>query len=190
MLVEHFFRRGSNLKGPHGSGSSTRHLDDLEVQTGGVFYYNISAASKGECYVCNGDIYHNMRGSEWCNLGQIQGPQGEPGTPVRMVQMQCNIITTSPGAIRLTTQIILSRHHAAMVTSMPTWVPATTPRRKTLKTSCLWNWNKVKGTNGAAGKDAINIQIQIQASIVHKKVSIHRHVIAVDVQSITKQELK
>lgn len=55
-----------------------------------------------------------------------------------------------------------------MSTSMHTWVHATTPRRKTPEDFSAYEWNKVKGADGAAGKDAINIQLSM-LSIVHKK---------------------
>lgn len=155
------------LKASHGSGFSTPSILSIEVQSGGVLYYNISSASKGVCYVCNGDIYHNS-GTEWRNLGHIQGPQGEPGRPGKdgtdAVQYYnhiawCNTPDNSDNSF--STSCSDGDQYAYMGT-------CNDKNEKDPEDFSAYEWVKVKGADGAAGKDAINIQLSM-LSIVHKK---------------------
>ena len=168
------------LKTSHGSGFSTPSILSIEVQSGGVLYYNISSASKGVCYICNGDIYHNS-GTEWRNLGHIQGPQGEPGSPGKdgtdAVQYYyhiawCNTPDNSDNSF--STSCSDGDQYAYMGT-------CTNTVEKDPEDFSAYKWNKVKGADGAAGKDAINIQISMP-TIVHKK-SRFAGSYAVDVQA-------
>ena len=168
------------LKTSHGSGFSTPSILSIEVQSGGVLYYNISSASKGVCYICNGDIYHNS-GTEWRNLGHIQGPQGEPGSPGKdgtdAVQYYnhiawCNTPDNSDKSF--STSCSDGDQYAYMGTCINTV-------EKDPEDFSAYEWNKVKGADGAAGKDAINIQISMP-TIVHKK-SQFAGSYAVDVQA-------
>lgn len=155
------------LKASHGSGFSTPSILSIEVQSGGVLYYNISSASKGVCYICNGDIYHNS-GNEWRNLGEIQGPQGEPGSPGKdgtdAVQYYnhiawCNTPDNSDNSF--STSCSDGDQYAYMGTCINTV-------ERDPEDFSAYKWNKVKGADGAAGKDAVNIQLSM-LSIVHKK---------------------
>lgn len=168
------------LKTSHGSGFSTPSILSIEVQSGGVLYYNISSASKGVCYICNGDIYHNS-GTEWRNLGHIQGPQGEPGSPGKdgtdAVQYYnhiawCNTPDNSDNSF--STSCSDGDQYAYMGTCINTV-------ERDPEDFSAYKWNKVKGADGAAGKDAINIQISMP-TIVHKK-SRFAGSYAVDVQA-------
>lgn len=155
------------LKAVHGSGYNSPSILSIEVQSGGVIYYDISSASKGVCYIFNGDIYHNS-GNEWRNLGKIQGPQGEPGSPGKdgtdAVQYYnhiawCNTPDNSDNSF--STSCNDGDQYAYMGTCNDTNV-------KDPEDFSAYKWVKVKGADGAAGKDAINIQLSM-LSIVHKK---------------------
>ena len=168
------------LKALHGSGYNTPSILSIEVQSGGVIYYNISSASKGICYICNGDIYHNS-GTEWRNLGHIQGPQGEPGSPGKdgtdAVQYYnhiawCNTPDNSDNSF--STSCSDGDQYAYMGTCYDT-------NLKDPEDFSAYTWVKVKGADGAAGKDAINILISMP-TIVHKK-SQFAGSYAVDVQA-------
>lgn len=157
----------SSLKGQHGSGCNSPTVVSLSVQTGNVLYYNLQASEKGECYIYNGDIYNNT-GSRWHKLGKIQGPQGEPGTPgkdgVDAVQYYyhiawCNTPDNSDNSF--STSCSDGDQYAYMGTCNNT-------TKEDPEDFSAYEWNKVKGADGAAGKDAINIQLSM-LSIVHKK---------------------
>lgn len=157
----------SSLKGQHGSGCNSPTVVSLSVQTGNVLYYNLQASEKGECYIYNGDIYNNT-GSRWHKLGKIQGPQGEPGTPgkdgVDAVQYYyhiawCNTPDNSDNSF--STSCSDGDQYAYMGT-------CTNTTKEDPEDFSAYEWNKVKGAEGAAGKDAINIQLSM-LSIVHKK---------------------
>ena len=157
----------SSLKGQHGSGCNSPTVVSLSVQTGNVLYYNLQASEKGECYIYNGDIYNNT-GSRWHKLGKIQGPQGKPGTPgkdgVDAVQYYyhiawCNTPDNSDNSF--STSCSDGDQYAYMGTCNNT-------TKEDPEDFSAYEWNKVKGADGAAGKDAINIQISMPA-IVHKK---------------------
>lgn len=157
----------SSLKGQHGSGCNSPTVVSLSVQTGNVLYYNLQASEKGECYIYNGDIYNNT-GSRWHKLGKIQGPQGEPGTPgkdgVDAVQYYyhiawCNTPDNSDNSFSTSCSDV--DQYAYMGTCNNT-------TKEDPEDFSAYEWNKVKGAEGAAGKDAINIQLSM-LSIVHKK---------------------
>lgn len=157
----------SSLKGQHGSGCNSPTVVSLSVQTGNVLYYNLQASEKGECYIYNGYIYNNT-GSRWHKLGKIQGPQGEPGTPgkdgVDAVQYYyhiawCNTPDNSDNSF--STSCSDGDQYAYMGTCNNT-------TKEDPEDFSAYEWNKVKGADGAAGKDAINIQISMP-TIVHKK---------------------
>lgn len=157
----------SSLKGQHGSGCNSPTVVSLSVQTGNVLYYNLQASEKGECYIYNGDIYNNT-GSRWHKLGKIQGPQGEPGTPgkdgVDAVQYYyhiawCNTPDNSDNSFSTSCSDV--DQYAYMGTCNNT-------TKEDPEDFSAYEWNKVKGADGAAGKDAINIQLSM-LSIVHKK---------------------
>ena len=170
----------SSLKGQHGSGCNSPTVVSLSVQTGNVLYYNLQASEKGECYIYNGDIY-NKTGSRWHKLGKIQGPQGKPGTPgkdgVDAVQYYyhiawCNTPDNSDNSF--STSCSDGDQYAYMGTCNNT-------TKEDPEDFSAYEWNKVKGADGAAGKDAINIQISMP-TIVHKK-SQFAGSYAVDVQA-------
>lgn len=157
----------SSLKGQHGSGCNSPTVVSLSVQTGNVLYYNLQASEKGECYIYNGDIYNNT-GDTWYKLGKIQGPQGEPGTPGKdgadAVQYYyhiawCNTPDNSDNSF--STSCSDGDQYAYMGTCNNT-------TKEDPEDFSAYEWVKVKGTDGAAGKDAINIQLSM-LSIVHKK---------------------
>ena len=157
----------SSLKGQHGSGCNSPTVVSLSVQTGNVLYYNLQASEKGECYIYNGDIYNNT-GDTWYKLGKIQGPQGEPGTPGKdgadAVQYYyhiawCNTPDNSDNSF--STSCSDGDQYAYMGTCNNT-------TKEDPEDFSAYEWVKVKGADGAAGKDAINIQLSM-LSIVHKK---------------------
>ena len=157
----------SSLKGQHGSGCNSPTVVSLSVQTGNVLYYNLQASEKGECYIYNGDIYNNT-GDTWYKLGKIQGPQGEPGTPGKdgadAVQYYyhiawCNTPDNSDNSF--STSCSDGDQYAYIGTCNNT-------TKEDPEDFSAYEWNKVKGADGAAGKDAINIQLSM-LSIVHKK---------------------
>lgn len=154
----------NKLKVAHDSGYSTPSIISIEARSSGGFYYVISNANKGACYIYDGNIYHN-NGSEWRDLGQIQGPQGEPGKPgTNAVQYYyhiawCNTPDNSDNSF--STSCSDGDQYAYMGTSIDKNV-------KDPEDFSAYTWVKVKGADGAAGKDAINIQLSM-LSIVHKK---------------------
>lgn len=170
----------SSLKGQHGSGCNSPTVVSLSVQSGNVIYYNLQASEKGECYIYNGDIYDNT-GTTWHKLGKIQGPQGEPGEPgkdgVDAVQYYSHIAwcnTPDNSDKSFSTSCSDGDQYAYMGTCINTV-------ERDPEDFSAYEWNKVKGADGAAGKDAINIQISMP-TIVHKK-SQFAGSYAVDVQA-------
>ena len=168
------------LKVAHDSGYSTPSILSIEMRSGGGFYYHISNANKGACYIYDGNIYHN-NGIEWRSLGQIQGPQGEPGRPGSNGQdavqyyyhiAWCNTPDNSDNSF--STSCSDGDQYAYMGTCYDENV-------KDPEDFSAYTWNKVKGADGAAGKDAISIQISMP-TIVHKK-SQFAGSYAVDVQA-------
>lgn len=170
----------SSLKGLHSSGSNSPTVVSLSVMSDNVLSYNLEASEKGECYIYNGDIYHNT-GSVWYKLGKIQGPQGEPGEPgkdgVDAVQYYSHIAwcnTPDNSDKSFSTSCSDGDQYAYMGTCINTV-------ERDPEDFSAYEWNKVKGADGAAGKDAINIQISMP-TIVHKK-SQFAGSYAVDVQA-------
>lgn len=154
----------SSLKGQHSSGSNSPTVVSLSVMSDNVLFYNLEASEKGECYIYNGDIYNNT-GSTWYNLGRIQGPQGEPGRPGTSAEQYyyhiawCNTPDNSDNSF--STSCSDGDQYAYMGTCNNT-------TKEDPEDFSAYEWNKVKGADGAAGKDAINIQLSM-LSIVHKK---------------------
>lgn len=154
----------SSLKGQHSSGSNSPTVVSLSVMSDNVLFYNLEASEKGECYIYNGDIYNNT-GSTWYKLGRIQGPQGEPGRPGTSAEQYyyhiawCNTPDNSDNSF--STSCSDGDQYAYMGTCNNT-------TKEDPEDFSAYEWNKVKGAEGAAGKDAINIQLSM-LSIVHKK---------------------
>lgn len=157
----------SSLKGQHSSGSNSPTVVSLSVMSDNVLFYNLEASEKGECYIYDGDIYNNT-GSVWYKLGKIQGPQGEPGRPgtdgANAVQYYyhiawCNTPDNSDNSF--STSCSDGDQYAYMGT-------CTNTVKEDPENFSAYEWVKVKGADGAAGKDAINIQLSM-LSIVHKK---------------------
>ena len=154
----------SKLKVSHNSGYSTPSILSIEMQSSGAMFYNINNATKGACYICNGDIYHN-NGSEWRNLGHIQGPQGDPGKDgANAVQYYyhiawCNTPDNSDNSF--STSCSDGDQYAYMGTCVNT-------AKDDPETFSAYTWVKIQGEQGEPGKDAVNIQLS-QISIVHKK---------------------
>ena len=149
------------LKVSHSSGYSTPSILSIEKQSSGTLFYNISNATKGACYICNGDVYHN-NGNEWRNLGHIQGPQGEPGKDgANAVQYYyhvawCNTPDNSDNSF--STSCSNGDQYAYMGTCVNT-----TPGDPEVFSA--YTWVKVQGEPGAS---AVSIHISMPA-IVHKK---------------------
>lgn len=154
----------SSLKGQHSSGSNSPTVVSLSVMSDNVLFYDLGASEKGECYIYNGDIYNNT-GSTWYNLGRIQGPQGEPGRPGTSAEQYyyhiawCNTPDNSDNSF--STSCSDGDQYAYMGT-------CNDKNEKDPEDFSAYEWVKVKGADGAAGKDAINIQLSM-LSIVHKK---------------------
>ena len=154
----------SKLKVSHNSGYSTPSILSIEMQSSGALFYNISNATKGACYICNGDIYHN-NGSEWRNLGHIQGPQGEPGKDgANAVQYYyhvawCNTPDNSDNSFST------SCSDGDQYTYMGTCVNTAKDDPETFS---AYTWVKIQGEQGEPGESAVSIQISMPA-IVHKK---------------------
>lgn len=154
----------SKLKVSHNSGYSTPSILSIEMQSSGAMFYNINNATKGACYICNGDIYHN-NGSEWRNLGHIQGPQGEPGKDgANAVQHYyhvawCNTPDNSDNSF--STSCSDGDQYVYMGTCVNTI-------KDDPETFSAYTWVKVQGEPGEPGESAVSIQISMPA-IVHKK---------------------
>lgn len=154
----------SKLKVSHNSGYSTPSILSIEMQSSGAMFYNINNATKGACYICNGDIYHN-NGSEWRNLGHIQGPQGEPGKDgANAVQYYyhvawCNTPDNSDNSF--STSCSDGDQYAYMGTCVNT-------TKDDPEVFAAYTWVKVQGEQGEPGESAVSIQMSMPA-IVHKK---------------------
>lgn len=163
MLVNSSSDAGK-LKVSHGSGYSTPSILSIEMQSSGALYYDISSATKGACYICNGDIYHN-NGSEWRNLGHIQGPQGEPGKDgTNAVQYYyhvawCNTPDNSDNSFST------SCSDGDQYTYMGTCINTTKDDPETFS---AYTWVKIQGEQGEPGASAVSIQMSMPA-ILHKK---------------------
>lgn len=154
----------NKLKVAHDSGYSTPSIISIEVRSSGGFYYVISNANKGACYIYDGNIYHN-NGSEWRDLGQIQGPPGEPGKPgTDAVQYYyhvawCNTPDNSDNSF--STSCSDGDQYAYMGT-------CTNTVKKDPEDFSAYTWNKVKGEPGEPGASAVGIHLSMYA-ILHKK---------------------
>lgn len=154
----------SKLKVSHNSGYSTPSILSIEMQSSGAMFYNINNATKGACYICNGDIYHN-NGSEWRNLGHIQGPQGDPGKDgANAVQYYyhiawCNTPDNSDNSF--STSCSDGDQYAYMGTCVNT-------TKDDPEVFAAYTWVKVQGEQGEPGESAVSIQMSMPA-IVHKK---------------------
>lgn len=154
----------SKLKVSHGSGYNAPSILSIEMQSSGALYYDISSAIKGSCYICNGDIYHN-NGSEWRNLGHIQGPQGEPGKDgANAVQYYyhvawCNTPDNSDNSF--STSCSDGEQYAYMGTCVDT-------TKDDPETFSAYTWVKIQGEQGEPGASAVSIQMSMPA-ILHKK---------------------
>lgn len=158
----------SKLIAAHGSGYSTPSILSIEMRSSGALYYDISNASKGACYICNGNIYHN-NGREWNNLGHIQGPQGEPGADGKdgtdAVQYYyhiawCNTPDNSDNSF--STSCSDGDQYAYMGTCI------TVNTDKDPEDFSAYTWVKVQGEQGEPGESAVGIQLSMPA-ILHKK---------------------
>lgn len=154
----------SKLKVSHNSGYSTPSILSIEMQSSGAMFYNISNATKGACYICNGNIYHN-NGSEWRNLGHIQGPQGEPGkNGTDAVQYYYHIAwcnTPDNSDKSFSTSCSDGDQYAYMGTCVNT-------TKDDPEVFAAYTWVKVQGEQGEPGESAVSIQMSMPA-IVHKK---------------------
>lgn len=166
MLVNSSSDAGK-LKVSHSSGYSTPSILSIEMQSSGTLYYNISSATKGACYICNGDIYHN-NGSEWRNLGHIQGPQGEPGADGKdgadAVQYYyhvawCNTPDNSDKSF--STSCSDGDQYAYMGTCID-------KTHDDPEIFAAYTWVKIQGEQGEPGDSAVSIQMSMPA-ILHKK---------------------
>ena len=156
------------LKVAHDSGYSTPSILSIEMRSGGGFYYHISNANKGACYIYDGNIYHN-NGIEWRSLGQIQGPQGEPGRPGSNGQdavqyyyhiAWCNTPDNSDNSFST------SCSDGDQYAYMGTCITANTD--KDPEDFSAYTWVKVQGEPGEPGASAVGIQLSM-AAIVHKR---------------------
>lgn len=151
----------NKLKVAHDSGYSTPSIISIETRSSGGFYYVISNANKGACYIYDGNIYHN-NGSEWRDLGQIQGPQGEPGTNAVQYYYHiawCNTPDNSDNSF--STSCSDGDEYAYMGT-------CTNTVKEDPEDFSAYTWNKVKGEQGKPGTSAVGIQLSMSA-IVHKR---------------------
>lgn len=136
-------------------GKSPAWVNGRYIWTKSIIYYSDGTSAETTPVCCTG--------------GQgPQGPQGEPGTPgkngVDAVQYYyhiawCNTPDNSDNSF--STSCSDGDQYAYMGTCNNT-------TKEDPEDFSAYEWNKVKGADGAAGKDAINIQISMPA-IVHKK---------------------
>ena len=136
-------------------GKSPAWVNGRYIWTKSIIYYSDGTSAETTPVCCTG--------------GQgPQGPQGEPGTPgkdgVDAVQYYyhiawCNTPDNSDNSF--STSCSDGDQYAYIGTCNNT-------TKEDPEDFSAYEWNKVKGADGAAGKDAINIQISMPA-IVHKK---------------------
>lgn len=136
-------------------GKSPAWVNGRFIWTKSIIYYSDGTSAETTPVCCTG--------------GQgPQGPQGEPGTPgkdgVDAVQYYyhiawCNTPDNSDNSF--STSCSDGDQYAYMGTCNNT-------TKEDPEDFSAYEWNKVKGADGAAGKDAINIQISMP-TIVHKK---------------------
>lgn len=136
-------------------GKSPAWVNGRFIWTKSIIYYSDGTSAETTPVCCAG--------------GQgPQGPQGEPGTPGKdgadAVQYYyhiawCNTPDNSDNSF--STSCSDGDQYAYMGT-------CNTTTKEDPEDFSAYEWVKVKGTDGAAGKDAINIQLSM-LSIVHKK---------------------
>lgn len=141
--------------GAWAKGKSPAWVNGRYIWTKSIIYYSDGTSAETTPVCCTG--------------GQgPQGPQGEPGTPgkdgVDAVQYYyhiawCNTPDNSDNSF--STSCSDGDQYAYMGTCNNT-------TKEDPEDFSAYEWNKVKGAEGAAGKDAINIQLSM-LSIVHKK---------------------
>lgn len=141
--------------GAWAKGKSPAWVNGRYIWTKSIIYYSDGTSAETTPVCCTG--------------GQgPQGPQGEPGTPgkdgVDAVQYYyhiawCNTPDNSDNSF--STSCSDGDQYAYMGTCNNT-------TKEDPEDFSAYEWNKVKGADGAAGKDAINIQISMP-TIVHKK---------------------
>ena len=154
------------LKLAHEGNGDYPTLITIVVTESGEHRYSLAKADNGACYVYNGNIYANT-GELWYNLGQIQGPKGDPGdNGINATQYYyhvawCNTPDNSDRSF--VTECSDGDAYAYMGTCINT-------TKADPETFSSYNWVKVKGDPGEAGKDAITITMSLTA-ICHKKSS-------------------
>ena len=133
-------------------GKSPAWVNGRYIWTKSIIYYSDGTSAETTPVCCTGG----------------QGPQGKPGTPgkdgVDAVQYYyhiawCNTPDNSDNSF--STSCSDGDQYAYMGTCNNT-------TKEAPEDFSAYEWNKVKGADGAAGKDAINIQISMP-TIVHKK---------------------
>lgn len=141
--------------GAWAKGKSPAWVNGRYIWTKSIIYYSDGTSAETTPVCCTG--------------GQgPQGPPGEPGTPgkdgVDAVQYYyhiawCNTPDNSDNSFSTSCSDV--DQYAYMGTCNNT-------TKEDPEDFSAYEWNKVKGADGAAGKDAINIQLSM-LSIVHKK---------------------
>lgn len=138
--------------GAWAKGKSPAWVNGRYIWTKSIIYYSDGTSAETTPICCTGG----------------QGPQGEPGTPGKngadAVQYYyhiawCNTPDNSDNSF--STSCSDGDQYAYMGTCNNT-------TKEDPEDFSAYEWNKVKGAEGAAGKDAINIQLSM-LSIVHKK---------------------
>ena len=152
------------LKLAHEGNGDYPTLVTIVVTEDGEHRYSLTKADDGACYVYNGEIYANT-GKLWYNLGQIQGPKGDPGdNGINATQYYyhvawCNTPDNSDGSF--TVECSDGDAYAYMGTCIDT-------SKSDPDTFSSYTWVKVKGDPGEAGKDAITITMSLTAICHHK----------------------
>lgn len=151
----------SALKESHDAGYDTPSLLTVDIREDGNIYYSIQKSNTGECYLLGTDVYHN-NGHRWNNIGNIQGPQGEPGkdgADAKQLYMHvawCNTPDNSDNSF------VTSRDDGDEYAYMGTCTDYT---KKDPEEFSAYKWTKVQGK---PGESAVSIQISMPA-ILHKK---------------------
>lgn len=154
----------STLKESHDAGYDAPSLLAVDIREDGNIYYSIRKSNKGECYLLGTDVYHN-NGQRWNNIGNIQGPQGEPGKDgADAVQYYlhtawCNTPDNSDNSF--VTSCNDGDEYAYMGT-------CTNTTKRDPEVFSAYKWFKVQGKSGEPGESAVSIQMSMPA-IVHKK---------------------
>lgn len=154
------------LKLAHEGEGDYPTLATIIVTESGEHRYSLTKAEVGACYVYDGEIYANT-GELWYNLGQIQGPKGDPGedgtnaTQYYYHVAWCNTPDNSDKSF------VVECSDGDAYAYMGTCVSTTKADPTTFSS---YTWVKVKGETGEPGKDAITITMSLTA-ICHKKSS-------------------